>query len=223
MVHKWGSEDLIENIQKDCNPDPEELIDLIRGSELNPHIKVVLIAEAFDPEVVITSDWLKDSYGIDISAFAISLHKMGEHHFLDTEQRYPLKELSDAFDSRARRKKAEKVKPAVEWADVLPKLQYPFAKRGIELCRKFQDGDPPRRRFGRIKVNHDGFSWISLNFRAKYINIYLGGDYDRAQEVLQSKFDTPITINTWRDGLSFLVETANQFENLVTWLELEQK
>jgi hypothetical protein len=44
-----------------------------------------------------------------------------------------------------------------------------------------------------------------------------------AQEVLQSKFDTPITINTWRDGLSFLVETADQFENLVTWLELEQK
>ena len=74
MVHKWGSEDLIENIQKDCNPDPEELIDLIRGSELNPHIKVALIAEAFDPEVVITSDWLKDSHGIDISASAISLH-----------------------------------------------------------------------------------------------------------------------------------------------------
>ena len=44
-----------------------------------------------------------------------------------------------------------------------------------------------------------------------------------AQEVLQSKFDTLITINTWRDGLSFLVKTADQFENLVTWLELEQK
>ena len=52
MANQWGSEDLIENIQKDCNPNPEELIDLINGSELNPHIKIVLIAEAFDPEVV---------------------------------------------------------------------------------------------------------------------------------------------------------------------------
>ena len=172
--------------------------------------------------VVITSDWLKSLYGVDISAFAISLHKMGEHHFLDIEQRYPLKELSDAFEARSRRVKRKSQKPKVEWSDVLPKLQYPFAERGIELCKKIQDGDPPRRRFGRIRMNHDGFSWISLNFREKYINVYLGGDFENAQELLQSKFNDPITVNTWRDGLSFLVEIEGQFENLVTWVELEQ-
>ncbi len=50
----------------------------------------------------------------------------------------------------------------------------------------------------------------------------MAGDFENARELLQSKFDSPITVNTWRDGLSFLVETADQFENLVAWLELDQ-
>ena len=34
MVATWGKEELIANIQRDINPDPEELIDLINGNEL---------------------------------------------------------------------------------------------------------------------------------------------------------------------------------------------
>jgi hypothetical protein len=221
MISQWGTEDLIDNIQKECNPNPEELIDLINSNEINQQIKILLIAELFDPEVIITSDWLKTLYDVDISAFAISLNKMGEHHFLEIEQRYPLKELSDAFDARSRRVKRKGKKPKVDWDDVLPKLKYPFAERGIELCKKITIGDPPRRRFGRIRTNHDGFSWISLNFREKYINVYLGGDFDGAQEFLQSKFKDPIKVNTWRDGYSFLVEAQGQFDDLISWLRLE--
>lgn len=222
MVNQWGADDLIDSIQKECNPNPEELIDLIRSSDINTHIKMILIAESFDPEVIITADWLKSLYDVDISAFAISLHKMGEHHFIEIEQRYPLKELSDTFEARSRRAKRKREKPKVEWIDVLPKLKYPFAEKGIELCKKITDGDPPRRRFGRIRTNHDGFSWISLNFREKYINVYLGGDLENAQEFLQSKFKDPIKVNSWRDGYSFLVEKQGQFNDLVSWLDIEQ-
>lgn len=221
MVSKWDSEGLISKIQRDYNPEPGELIDLINSNELSSDAKIILIAESFDPEVIITANWLSNNYSVDITAFAISLYKMGEQTFLTLEQRYPLKELSDAYEVRARRKTSRKRNMDIEWDDVLPKLKYPFAKRGIELCSKFRKGDPSRRRFGNIRTNYDGFAWISLNFREKYINVYLKGDFDGAQEFLQSKFRDPISVSSWRDGLSFLVTEISQFEDLVKWLDLE--
>ena len=188
MVSKWSAEDLIENIQNDFNPNPDELIDLINSNELNQHVKAVLIAESYDPEVIITADWLRSYYGVEVMAFAINLHKMGEHHFIELEQRYPLKELTDVYELRSRRQKKGRKKPQVEWVDILPKLKYPFAQRGIELCQKIHSGEPSRRRFRSVRTHHDGFAWITLNFREKYINVYLGGDFDKAQDFLQSKF-----------------------------------
>ena len=221
MVNKWESEDLITNIQKEYNPNPEELIDLIKGSEISSNVKIVLVSEYYDPEVILTADWLSSTYGVDITAFAITLHKMADQSFLNIEQRYPLKELSDVYETRVKIKH-KRDKPQVEWSDVLAKLKYSFAERGIELCKRIQNGEPARRRFGGIRRDYDGFSWISLNFREKYINVYLKGDFDGAEEFLQSQFRDPITINTWRDGYSFAVENEKQFEDMVKWLKLEE-
>ena len=222
MVNKWDTDELISKIQKDINPDPEELIDLINSNEINPDVKIILIAEYYDPEVIITADWLSSNYSVDITAFAISLHKLESETFFNLDQRYPLKELTDVYEVRGKRKKSRSKQKDMEWEEVIPKLKYSYAERGIALCKKFRKGDPSRRRFGNVRSNYDGFTWISLNFRQNYINVYLKGDYDGNQDFLQSKFDETITINTWRDGLSFLVETENQFEDLVKWLRLEQ-
>lgn len=221
MVRKWETDELVSNIQRDLNPDPEELIDLITSNEISPDIKVVLISEYYDPEVILTADWLSSNYSVDITAFSISLHKFESETFFNLEQRYPLKELTDVYEVREKRKKSRSKRRDMEWQEVLPKLNYPYAERGIELCKKFREGDPSRRRFGTIRRNYDGFTWISLSFRQNYINAYLKGNFDGDQDFLQSKFNEPITINTWRDGLSFLVETENQFEDLVKWLQLE--
>ncbi len=221
MVAKWDTDVLISQIQRQYNPDPEELIDLINSNEINNDIKIILIAETYDPEVIITANWLESDYSVNITAFAIALYSMEDEMFLSLEQRYPLKELSDAYEMRGTGRKTKKQKDEVEWSDVLPKLQYPFAERGIELCQKIKAGDASRRRFGLIRRNYDGFTWISLNFRQKYINVYLKGKFEGDQDFLKKKFREPVTMNTWRDGLSLLVTTESQFEDLVKWLKLE--
>ena len=71
MVNTWDSEMLISKINPKCNPDPQELVELINSNELNADIKIILIAEYYDPEVIITSDWLSSSYSINITAFGI--------------------------------------------------------------------------------------------------------------------------------------------------------
>jgi len=222
MVNTWDSETLISKISQKCNPDPQELVDLIQDTEINSEVRVVLIAEGFDPEVIITSNWLSEGYSVDISAYAMDLHKAGDDTFLTLEQRYPLKDLADTYDSRIKRKRGRSGKKDVTWDEVLPKLEYSFAARGIKLCSSIRTGDPSRRRFGSIRTNYDQFNWISINFRRKYLNVYLKGDFDGAEELLVSKFSDPITVNTWRDGYAFLVHSESQFDDLVRWLRLDE-
>lgn len=221
MMSTWDADTIISKINPRWNPDPQELIDLVNSSELSTDIKIVLIAEYYDPEVILTANWLSGTYSVDITAFAVSLHKMGDQTFISLDQRYPLKDLADSYEERRRRKDRKRPKQDVTWDDVLPTLEYPFAQRGIQLCSRIRSGEPARRRFGSLRCNYDGFTWISINFRRKYINVYLKGDFEGAQERLQSYFKDEITINTWRDGFSFIVETESQFEDLVKWLKLE--
>ena len=221
MVSHWESDELISKIQRDINPEPEELIDLINDSELNEDIKILMLSEYYDPEVILTADWLRSTYSVDIAAFSISLNKLGEDIVIHFSQRYPLKELTDVYDVRNKRKEKTKNETEIDWEDVLPKLKYSFAKRGIELCKKFRTGDPSRRRFGNVRKNYDGFAWISINFREKYINVYLKSAEDNSEEVLKSKFSDDVEISSWRDGLSVIIRNENQFNDLVKWLKLE--
>jgi len=219
MVSKWDSDRLVQGIQNDINPKPDELIDLIKSNELNSDIKVILISETYDPEVIITADWLSQNYSLNITAFSLSLQKLGKSAFLSVDQRYPLKELTDVYEMRSKRKSTAPGKE-IQWTDVLPKLRYPFAKKAIELCQKIRVGDPSRRRFLHIRTHYDGFVWITINLREKYINVYLKGIFENSQKLIRSKFRSEIVINTWRDGLSFLVKNSSQFDDLIKWLKL---
>jgi hypothetical protein len=221
IVNRWDVESLISKIQSKYNPELEELQDLIRGSELASDVKVILIAEKFDPEVILTADWLSTNYSVNISAFSISLFTMGDTRFLSLDQKYPLKELQESYVARPGKKRARKPLDEIEWEDVIPKLQYPFARRGIELCQKIKPGEPGRRRFGTIRKKIDGFNWVSVNFRTKYINVYLCGQFEGNEDVLRSKFRDNLDISSWKDGVSCKVSTERQFEDLVRWLKLE--
>lgn len=221
MVSKWGVEELVSNIQKESNPSSDELIDLIKDNGISSTIKVILVSEYYDPEVILTADWLSTSHNVDISAFSLNLMSLKEETFLQIEQKYPLKELQDTYITRSRRGRRQSDLPDVEWEDILPKLKYSFAAKALELCRKLKDGDPSRRRFGSIRSNYENLAWVSINFRENYINVYVKGDFNGLQEYLQGKFKDDMTINSWRDGYSVLVETESQFNDLVAWLKLE--
>lgn len=221
MVAKWDNEAIIKVIRSQESRDYDELIDLVEGNLAHTDVKIILIAEQYDPEVIITADWLTTTYGLNISAFALSLHALTGQTFIDLDQRYPLRELSDVYDSRKAKKssKAGTLKN-VSWDDVIPKLAYDFGKTGIEICLKHNSGDAARRRFSSIRTSFDGFTWITINFRAKYINVYMKGVFDGDHELINNKFSDNIALSRWRDGSNFNVTTQQQFEELIVWLQL---
>ena len=222
MIAKWNKETVISEIQRQINPDPNELIDLINNNDLSSEVKIILVSELYDPEVIITAEWLNNSYGLNITAFSVSIHKMEEQIFVNFEQRLPLKELADVYEERGRKSKLRTSKQSETWEDVLPKLKYKFAKKAIDLCRIEKDGDPSRRRFVGFRSNYDGFDWISINFREKYLNIYIKGKPENAEEFLKSKFSVPIELSYWQDGYSFKIDNEKQFDELVEWMRIGQ-
>ena len=193
----------------------EELLEILDTTELKNEIKIVLIAEAFHPEVIITADWLTN-YGIAIYAFAIDVHNVeGETH-LRFEQRYPLKELTDVYESRKKRADKPELKQ-LSWDDVISTCEYSFAERAISMCRLLQDGDPSRKRFVRIVKEFEGFQELSFMFRRKYVNVYLKGGNEELFEELITKLPRTISDKTgsWRDGYSFQITKEDEFDALV--------
>ena len=54
------------------------------------------------------------------------------------------------------------------------------------MCRKFQEGDPSRKRFIHIVKDYQDFSAITFFFRRKHVNVYLkGGDEDIFSKLLE--------------------------------------
>lgn len=219
MVAKWDHERLVSEIQRDINPEPGELIDLINSNEINDQVNIILISEFYDPEVIITSEWLIDKYGLEIVCFAVQVLKIENQIFFNFDQRLPLKELSEVYEERTRRPSVNRNNKDITWEDVLPKLRYPFANDALEFCKQFNEGDPSRRRFGSIKKNFQGFKWISVNFREKYLNIYIKGKFNNAESLLREKMRSNIEISSWRDGYSFEIDSVADFNNFVKWID----
>lgn len=223
MVSRWTSETIISKIQRDISQDHEELVDLITSSSFAGDVRVVLIAESFDPEVIITSNWLSTKYDVEVSAFAVGLHEIENQIFLTVDQRFPLRELEDSYESRRSSRSPSRTVSDIDWDEIIPTLKYPFAERGVRLCQKIRDGEPARRRFGMLRKHFDGFDWITLNFRRNYVNVYLRGQFQGDREHLERRFSSPVEIGSWRDGLSLKIETSEQFDELVKWLKLEER
>ena len=200
MVSKWDQDKLISKIKSQYYESTEELTDLIRSNPLNGTIKIILISELYDPEVIITADWLANSYDLDIKAFSVGLHRIENQMILSTEQRFPLKELDEVYDTRGRKRIQKEERDDIDWDDVIPKLQYSYAQRGVDLCRRIKNGEPSRRRFGSIRKDWDGFDWISINFRARYINVYIGGSFENMSEFLNRSFRSPLRLQPGQEG-----------------------
>ena len=217
MVATWDKDTLIDKIQHNLSTDTEELTDLINDNPLSSTVKIMLISERYDPEVIITADWLSNEYGVDITAFSVSLYKLEGDTFVNFEQRLPLNELDDVYEKRGASKSRKTNQSKVTWDDVLPKLKYPFAKEALDYCLLTKEGDPSRRRFVGLRKNHNEFDKVSVLVREKYLNIYLDGQPDNAEEILQQIFGD-IEIMEWARGFSFKIDTLEQFQNLKEWL-----
>ena len=117
MVAKWDNSRFAEERQKLTNRSADDVqgdIDsflLDDTDELNRSQRVVLIAEDFDYEVLITAEWLTDTAQLDIRCYRLQVSVEGGTEFLTCTCIYPPPEIT------GRRGDGGPGKPKKKWAD----------------------------------------------------------------------------------------------------------
>lgn len=182
--------------------------DFIAGSP-----RIILLAESFDPEVILTADWLR-GFGVDICAYAISAVDFAGQTVLRLDRRFPLAGLDDLY--HARRPRPAPAEDVADWESVLSELRFPFAREAYAAFSAVRRGIPRHRRFPHMYAKGP-FGPLSINMRRDYLKVY---NYDQAAEMgasLRAALGTDVTVDTWgseesqNSGYTFAIKTREQY------------
>ncbi|EQC48646.1 hypothetical protein M899_1043 [Bacteriovorax sp. BSW11_IV] len=219
MVSNWTNEMFIQEANKNKNEKAEEIEGIITRSEEDSNVKIILVAERFDPEVIISTDWLiKNSY-LKITAISLSVFKKDDDLYFSFDQKYPLPELNEIYELR-NRKKSKTVSKDKErsWKDVSDALSYDWGPEFLEKCLKEASGDSNRSRFIHLRKDVDGLKAISFFFRRNYLNVYILGKLEDPDSLFKSIFSSGVELNEWLEGYSIHLTTRKEYEELCRWL-----
>jgi len=118
MVAKWDPARLVEERQKfsgqstdDTESEIEEFL-VEEPDSLNSAQRIILMAEDFDYEVLVTAEWLSDQYEIDIRCYRLKLSVENDSEFLSSTCIYPPPEITEHAVKRGRR-----TSKRVRWED----------------------------------------------------------------------------------------------------------
>ena len=223
MISNWDSDRFIEEAKNQKTANIEEVNEVVSGKSIEKNVRIILVAEKFDPEVIISTDWLLKNYNLDISAVSISIFRSNTDLYFSFEQKYPLKELHESYELRSKTRQSSTKLKEKTWADIKTLIEYSWGSELIDQCVKIMPGDPSRSRFIHIKKKVGEIGKISLMFRKKYLNIYMWAEIDEPEAYFKDLFPDHIDFREWKNGYSVLITDTRDYEKLKIWLNLKEE
>lgn len=220
MVAKWTEQEFLQEAKNQKIANFSDIEEAMSGFDKETNIRIILIAERFDPEVIISTDWLMQSYNLDITAIALNVFKKDEDLYFNFEQRYPLPELSEVYELRGQKRNKNSTHIVERsWDDVKASLTYDWGTEFLDKCLAEANGDSNRSRFIHLRKNVDDLKAISFFFRKKYLNIYILGKLDEPHEIFGKVFTSGYELNEWRNGYSIQITSRKDYLSLCKWLK----
>ena len=221
MISSWDSDRFSEEIKEQKITDPE-IEDSLSSFDSEESIRIILIAENFGPETMVAANWLYENFGVDIVAVSISVFKRQDEIYFSFEQKLPLPELHDTYDLKKKKRGGKAGKSERTWEDLVTTFNYEWGEELLEKCRKEKEGNPNRKRISKFRIKQDGFKWINLIFRIKFVKVYTHGQPEDAEEILRSKFRDEIEVDSLSRGYAFRITKRTQYEDLCKWLKITE-
>ncbi len=218
MVSRWDAQRFLKELGTKGDEDTEELRSLLAdaGFELSSP-EVVLVAETFEPEVILAADWL-GQFGVPITAFALSVVEHRGDTLLSIDQKFPLAGVDDVYVRRSRR--AESVEPSTSWDEALRSISFPFARKAVEIFRRRIEGSPQRRAFFSIYAGSK-LGRMRINFRQHHFTVYTYIQSAEADQALRENLGDVVPFKRWgsestkNSGFTFTIETEAQFKQFL--------
>jgi hypothetical protein len=223
MVAKWEAKRFLDelrtfnNKQRTIEEAKEELEEMLEDGDIetiNRNQRVVLLAEQFDYEVLITAEWLTERYNVDIRCYRLALAKNASDDFLTCTRAYPPPELTEVA-IRRRRKKEVGDTDAQSWDERL------------KLVENVEEANFIRQEIGRNQENKPS-RFISYRIGSKrryrmypkkqFAYVLQSGRFDDDQEFWGTRLSQKAGIGTRHHGLAlrFRLWTENDFRTFRT-------
>lgn len=127
MMSSWQPDELIKQYETfSKSTTPEEDIEQFVAEDidsLNSSQRIILIAEDFDYEVLVTAEWLTNFYGVDIKCYRLHISKeLNGSEYMTCTCIFPPPEISEYVGKRGR-KRASVTSSPNDWEDVLAGIQ----------------------------------------------------------------------------------------------------
>jgi hypothetical protein len=182
MIARWDKHRFSREVEGRDDEDADELRSLLLDDNFALNApEIVLVAESFDPEVILAADWL-GGFNVPIYAFVISALEHKGDTLISFDQRFPLPGLDDVYVRRAQRTVI--ADPTTSWEDALRSIQVPFARRAVETFRRLSEGSPNRRAFFSIYAGSP-LGRMRITFKRKHLTIYTVDQSAEAEEALR--------------------------------------
>jgi hypothetical protein len=167
MVSKWDSARVIhqysEFMEMNASAAEQELLEFLdEDATRNLGQRIILIAEDFEFEVLVTAEWLVEKYNVDIRCYRLSRSTENDAHFLSCTCIYPPPEITER--ARTRRGGEPTASKWKDWESALKQIDNPavtdFFRKELDAGR---DNYLPKRilRFKTETANDGGlFTFI---------------------------------------------------------------
>lgn len=218
MVAKWKPDQLVaRRAALTERPDSEvikELEEFLEGEPdaLNQMQRVILIAEAFDFEVLSTAEWLYERYDIDIRCYRLSLSSDAQSDFINCTCIFPPPELSQHAISRKRAARVEREVSWANWDEALSSVSLPVADFfRKELSNKSENY--LRKRI--VRFRHNGRRRWDVSARSDRAYVWQKGRFDGDVDFWAAKLGTDANVEPVKEGacLRFFLRRSEQFEH----------
>lgn len=218
MVAKWDAGRFTQALGTTGDEDTEELRSLLEGDAFElKGPEIILIAESFDPEVILGAEWLSQ-FGVPISAFAISAVEHQGEILISIDQRFPLSGVDDVYVHRT--SYAPQRTADASWDEALKNTRFSFATQARDVFQRHAAGSPQYRRFSSMYAASP-LGRMSISFKRKYLKIYTADQSPEAEKVIRGRLEPIITVSTWgnegtqNSGFTFKIETDEQFAHFL--------
>lgn len=216
MVDTWTTADYARLLEGN---DDEDLRNSIEARDATASPAVILIAEQFEPEVILAANWLHSKHEVDIYCFSLKLFGFGEDLHLTVQRDFPLQGLEDLY--RARRQVSTQTSKQ-SWEDVKGWVRFEWGPAMIDRCLSTGGNNSPDKRYFATPF---AGAWGSYMF---YVNRQgaMARFHSRREgdvEYWQSAIDGA-SVSTWgnentAEGISIPITGAEQLDQFIAGLE----
>ena len=216
MVSRWSAERFIETLAANYNQSNEgaraEIEDHTGAdaSSINQSQRVLLIAEDFDPAVLVATEWLHENYGVDIRCYRLQLSQEAGNDYLTCTCIYPPIEIA-ALTRRADRTAEAKVDHWPDWATALSSVENGAARDffNAELVHPGPNVKD-RLRYRELIYSFNGKRRFWVACRTQHAYVWQRGRFEGDEEYWRKQLSSPQSVGLRHGGRSLRFSLVKQ-------------